>query len=223
MARRRAYSTWDPFGFAGSSQYQTDSDSGLKLLGHRYYDPTIGRFLSQYPIQAGTNWYAYCENGPLGGIDPSGEEDIKFGGDRYHRHLGDEDKMKGWPHWDGPRGWIGNDGRVRDGNGGMKKVPKATKDQIDKQIGQLKARGLGGVLKRPKDSPEPPFEPEPAPPTLDPYRDRWPPSEPAEPFPGWPALGKTFWPVLGGAAVIVVIIVDPPAAIPLVLKPVLAR
>lgn len=61
-----------PFGFVGKSQYQTDTDSGLQLLGHRYYDPSIGRFLSQDPIQDGDNWYAYCDNNPLGYADPKG-------------------------------------------------------------------------------------------------------------------------------------------------------
>ena len=63
-----------PFGFVGGSQYQTDADSGLMLLGHRYYDASIGRFISRDPIYAGDNWYAYCENNPLGGTDPSGLE-----------------------------------------------------------------------------------------------------------------------------------------------------
>jgi RHS repeat-associated protein len=61
-----------PFGFVGGSQYQTDADSGLMLLGERYYDSSIGRFISKDPAQAGTNWYAYCENNPLGATDPSG-------------------------------------------------------------------------------------------------------------------------------------------------------
>ena len=63
-----------PFGFVGASQYQSDTDSGLQLLGHRYYDPSIGRFLSVDPAQVGTNWYAYCDNNPLTGIDPEGLE-----------------------------------------------------------------------------------------------------------------------------------------------------
>ena len=42
-----------PFGFVGGSQYQTDADSGLMLLGHRYYDASIGRFISRDPIYAG--------------------------------------------------------------------------------------------------------------------------------------------------------------------------
>ena len=56
----------------GGSQYQSDADSGLMLLGHRYYDSSIGRFISEDPIQAGDNWYVYCENNPLKGIAPSG-------------------------------------------------------------------------------------------------------------------------------------------------------
>ncbi len=61
-----------PFGFVGGSQYQTDANSGLMLLGHRYYDASIGRFISRDPAYAGTNYYAYCENNPLGGTDPEG-------------------------------------------------------------------------------------------------------------------------------------------------------
>ncbi len=49
-----------------------DADSGLMLLGHRYYDASIGRLISRDPAYAGTNYYAYCENNPLGGTDPSG-------------------------------------------------------------------------------------------------------------------------------------------------------
>ena len=51
----RTGTTPTPFGFVGKLQYQTDSDSGLQLLGHRYYDPSIGRFLSQDPIHDGNN------------------------------------------------------------------------------------------------------------------------------------------------------------------------
>ena len=45
-----------PFGFVGGSQYQTDADSGLMLLGHRY-DASIGRFISRDPAYAGTSPY----------------------------------------------------------------------------------------------------------------------------------------------------------------------
>ncbi len=59
-------------GFVGGAGYQEDGESGYKLLGHRYYDPEIGRFLSRDPIQSGRNWYAYCDNNPLSIIDPDG-------------------------------------------------------------------------------------------------------------------------------------------------------
>ena len=36
--------------------YQSDSATVLQLLGHRYYDPNVGRFLSSDTAQAGTNW-----------------------------------------------------------------------------------------------------------------------------------------------------------------------
>src|SRR5438105_598325 len=42
------------------------------LVGNRYYDSSIGRFISQDPIRAGDNWYAYCDNNPLSHIDPNG-------------------------------------------------------------------------------------------------------------------------------------------------------
>ncbi len=64
--------TWQgPFGYAGQFGYQEDA-SGLKLLGHRYYDPTLGRFLTRDPIQDGRNWYVYCENNPVDGQDAAG-------------------------------------------------------------------------------------------------------------------------------------------------------
>lgn len=61
-----------PFGYVGAQGYQEDGDSGLKLLGHRYYDPSTGRFLTRDHQKDGRNWYAYCNNNPVRGIDPSG-------------------------------------------------------------------------------------------------------------------------------------------------------
>ena len=41
----------------------------------RYYDPTIGRFISEDPIKfsGGDNFYRYAENDPVDLTDPSGE------------------------------------------------------------------------------------------------------------------------------------------------------
>jgi RHS repeat-associated protein len=61
-----------PFGFASQHGYQTDTDTGLMRLGHRYYDASTGRFISRDPIQDGYNWYAYCDNDPVNAVDPVG-------------------------------------------------------------------------------------------------------------------------------------------------------
>ena len=47
-------------------------ESGYTYLRARYYDPSIGRFISEDPIFDGDNWYAYCGNDPINYIDPSG-------------------------------------------------------------------------------------------------------------------------------------------------------
>ncbi len=72
MVVSRTGTTPTPFGFVGKAQYQTDNDSGLMLLGHRYYDASVGRFISQDSARHGDNWYAYCENNPLSRTDASG-------------------------------------------------------------------------------------------------------------------------------------------------------
>ncbi len=61
-----------PFAYGGRFGYQSDSDTSLSLLGHRYYDSTTGRFLSRDPVGDGRNWYGYCGNNPVAFADPSG-------------------------------------------------------------------------------------------------------------------------------------------------------
>ncbi len=52
---------------------ETDA-SGLVYFGARYYDPSIGRFITQDPlgIVDGPNLYAYCRNNPVNWVDPWG-------------------------------------------------------------------------------------------------------------------------------------------------------
>ena len=85
---------WDAFGNSVSrigtnptayawneeSGYQSDNDSGLKLLGHRYYDSRTGRFISQDPAGDGDNWYAYADNDPTDEVDPDGLMSAPTGG-----------------------------------------------------------------------------------------------------------------------------------------------
>ena len=69
--------TWQTrFDYGGAFGYQRDDESNYKLLGHRYYDPEIGRFLTRDPIKDGRNWYAYCENDPVRKADPSGLTEV---------------------------------------------------------------------------------------------------------------------------------------------------
>ncbi|WKZ79902.1 MAG: RHS repeat-associated core domain-containing protein [Fimbriimonadaceae bacterium] len=69
--------TWQgPFAYGGPYGYQSDPDSGLKLLGHRYYDPSTGRFLTRDPIKDGRNWYGYCGGNPLKWADPQGLQSV---------------------------------------------------------------------------------------------------------------------------------------------------
>jgi RHS repeat-associated protein len=51
-----------------------DAETGLYYYRARYYDPKIGRFLSEDPIgfMGGANFYAYVEGNPLTLVDPFG-------------------------------------------------------------------------------------------------------------------------------------------------------
>jgi RHS repeat-associated protein len=58
----------------GYTGHVNDPDSGLVYIQARYYDPSIGRFLSRDPAgqKAGFNDYAYVVNNPVNKIDPTG-------------------------------------------------------------------------------------------------------------------------------------------------------
>jgi RHS repeat-associated protein len=82
--------TWaGPFQYGGPFGYQTDSDSGLKLLGHRYYDASTGRFLSKDVAKDGRNWFAYCNSNPIAFADPDGLYDKRVE-DIIRRRLGNK-------------------------------------------------------------------------------------------------------------------------------------
>ena len=76
------YSTWGLPTVTSSNGYDGTKDisytgkeedaTGLYYFNARYYDPSIGRFITEDPARDGINWYTYCGNNPLSYTDPSG-------------------------------------------------------------------------------------------------------------------------------------------------------
>ncbi|MCX6023101.1 MAG: hypothetical protein NTZ05_15500 [Chloroflexi bacterium] len=70
-----------PLGATNDRRYtgeQHDTESGYTFLRARYYDPTLGRFISKDPFDGvkqdpqSLNGYIYVQNNPINAIDPSG-------------------------------------------------------------------------------------------------------------------------------------------------------
>ena len=67
----------DPNPYRYNRQYY-DAESGYIYLRARYYDPAIGRFVSEDPALDGHNWYIYGGNNPIMYHDPSGMFPLPF-------------------------------------------------------------------------------------------------------------------------------------------------
>ncbi|HEY2973223.1 MAG TPA: RHS repeat-associated core domain-containing protein, partial [Pyrinomonadaceae bacterium] len=63
------------YGYTGRER---DPDTGMMYYRARWYDPQVGRFLSEDPIgfDGGMNWYSYVENDPIDYSDPSGLQKV---------------------------------------------------------------------------------------------------------------------------------------------------
>jgi RHS repeat-associated protein len=78
--------TYDAFGNSSGSAYtrytytdrERDALTGLMYYRARFYDPQLGRFISEDPIglSGGVNQFAYVSNNPQNGTDPSGLYEI---------------------------------------------------------------------------------------------------------------------------------------------------
>jgi RHS repeat-associated protein len=66
--------TRDAMGFQGQFGAYTDNETGLVLMGHRYYDAGTGRFLTRDPLGygGGINLYGFTGNNPVNESDPDG-------------------------------------------------------------------------------------------------------------------------------------------------------
>ncbi len=79
----------------GYTGHVNDPDTGLVYMQARYYDPSVGRFLSTDASKpsAGNaftfNRYAYASNNPIGNIDPNGKQTIPLANE-----LGTDDPHK---------------------------------------------------------------------------------------------------------------------------------
>jgi RHS repeat-associated protein len=79
----------NPYQYAGR---EFDLETGLYSSRARYYDPTIGRFISEDPwgFRSGDgNFYRYVRNGPINLIDPLGLKVTIVIGDRAYSPSGD--------------------------------------------------------------------------------------------------------------------------------------
>ena len=77
---RAGSSTGDPKNrYCASLGHQADDESGLVYMRARYFESTSGRFIREDPSRSGTNWFAYCGNDPVQGVDQSGKYTIDSG------------------------------------------------------------------------------------------------------------------------------------------------
>jgi len=65
-----------------------DAETGLHYNGHRYYEPSTGRYVTEDPIGlfGGVNLFIYTHNSPIKRIDPKG----LYG---YDVHFGETEKI----------------------------------------------------------------------------------------------------------------------------------
>ncbi|MGB8062751.1 MAG: RHS repeat-associated core domain-containing protein [Candidatus Sulfotelmatobacter sp.] len=61
----------NPFRYTGR---EFDSETGLYFYRARYFDPAVGRFISEDPIRfgGGVDFYPYVDNSPVNAVDPLG-------------------------------------------------------------------------------------------------------------------------------------------------------
>lgn len=122
-------SVYNPLRFQGQ---QFDAETGLHYNRYRYYDPTVGRFISCDPIgpEGGVNVYQYASN-PVSWADPLGLASkllCPVCCDGSHGRSNKQERLKALaddpkqPRW--VRGWIRNEMRhIATGNRSSVRLP----------------------------------------------------------------------------------------------------
>ncbi len=108
-------------GFVGGLGHTSDASTGLVYMRARYYDPNVGRFISQDPGVHGTNWFIYASDNPTCRCDPNGKQD-----DMAMELLG---------------GWLWNEGMAMM-KMGMREAGSAAAAMMLTQVTSLAAQGL---------------------------------------------------------------------------------
>ncbi len=110
---------YDGIGYTGHVQ---DGATGLTYMQQRYYDPSIGRFLSADAVSADANSgenfnrYKYASNNPYRFMDPDGRYDLQFFSRKFDSRLYELGKRFDVPGWFtiGGHGNYRPEGRVQD-------------------------------------------------------------------------------------------------------------
>ena len=79
MVRSNAGTASSRQGFVGSLGHISDTETGLIYMRARYYDPSLGRFISQDPSKNGMNWFGYCSSNCTNKVDANGMWEIPYG------------------------------------------------------------------------------------------------------------------------------------------------
>jgi RHS repeat-associated protein len=76
---------------------ERDEETGLYYYGARYYAPWLGRWTSCDPARLadGVNTYAYVRNNPIGLLDPTGHQGIKFKSQEEERKWREGQRLPG--------------------------------------------------------------------------------------------------------------------------------
>lgn len=64
--------TENPLKYVGQEHYHTDDQSGVILLGVRYYEVSATRFLTQDPVRDSECWFSYALQSPVRNYDLTG-------------------------------------------------------------------------------------------------------------------------------------------------------